>query len=97
MKHSDDSDNEDGSDSQKEVDSAVSPKRGPRPLLPTGGLEIIDWKLRDLVALAEWIQSDGQLRTHEELKRELMEEIGISRRGSRVARVLDQVVAALDR
>jgi len=69
--------------------------RGPRPSMSSGGPAITDWRLHDLVALARWIESDGLLRTGEELERELMEEIGITRRGSRVARVLAETVAAL--
>ena len=52
--------------------------------------------MNDLVALARWIEGDGRLRTQEELKSELMAEIGITRRGSRVVRVLDEVIAALE-
>lgn len=69
--------------------------RGPRPALFSGGPAITDWRLNDLVELARWIESDGLLRTAEELERELMEELGITRRGSRVARVLEEVVARL--
>ncbi|HSS32388.1 MAG TPA: DUF4011 domain-containing protein [Solirubrobacterales bacterium] len=65
--------------------------RGPRPNLPSVTSSITDWRQRDLVELAEWIESDGLLRTGEELKDELMKEIGISRRGSRVVSVLDRV------
>lgn len=80
-------------DAVAEATSARS--RGPRPNVTPTGPAITDWRSRDLVRLAEWIESDGLLRTDEELQRELMEEIGITRRGSRVARVLDQVVATL--
>jgi hypothetical protein len=69
--------------------------RGPRPVFSSGGQAITDWRQQDLVGLAAWIESDGLLRTGEELKQELMREIGISRRGSRVTRVLDEVVATL--
>jgi hypothetical protein len=69
--------------------------RGPRPNFPSGGQAITDWRQQDLVKLATWIESDGLLRTSEELKQELMREVGISRRGSRVVRVLDEVVASL--
>lgn len=71
------------------------PPRGPRPSLSSGGPSITDWRLHDLVALGKWIESDGLLRTGEELERELMQEIGIARRGSRVTRVLGEVIARL--
>jgi len=78
--------------------SAGGPReRPPRPTFGSGGSSITDWRLQDLVALAQWIQSDGLLRTSDELQREVMAELGITRRGARVARVLDEVVAALRR
>lgn len=69
--------------------------RGPRPTLLSGGEAITDWRFNDLVELARWIESDGLLRTAEELERELMQELDITRRGSRVARVLGEVVSNL--
>lgn len=75
-------------------ESPVGPKeRPPRPTFASGGASIADWRLQDLVALAAWIESDGLLRTSEELEREMMAELGIVRRGPRVARVLGEVVA----
>lgn len=74
---------------------AATQQRGPRPAFSSGGPAITDWRLHDLVELARWIESDGLLRTGDELERELMQELGIARRGSRVARVLGEVVAKL--
>jgi len=75
---------------------AVSTRqRESRPVLSSGGPAITDWRLHDLVELGRWIESDGLLRTGEELEKELMHEIGITRRGSRVARVLGEVVTRL--
>ncbi|HEY7949461.1 MAG TPA: DUF4011 domain-containing protein [Solirubrobacterales bacterium] len=68
-------------------------ERSPRPNFSSGGPLITDWRLQDLVALAAWIESDGLLRTSEELQREMMVELGIARRGARVARILDEVTA----
>lgn len=73
---------------------AELPSRGPRPPMSSGGAAITDWTEGDLLKLATWIESDGLLRTADELRDELMREIGITRRGSRVVRILDQVVAA---
>jgi very-short-patch-repair endonuclease len=69
--------------------------RGLHPSFPPGRSAITDWPLADLVRLGKWIESDGRLRTEEELKTELMHELGITRRGSRVVRVLDEVVAIM--
>jgi hypothetical protein len=91
----DDSEPSQTDDLGEEVTVVSAPQRGPRPVLSSGGPAITDWRLHDLVELARWIDSDGLLRTGEELERELMQEIGISRRGSRVARVLGEAVARL--
>jgi hypothetical protein len=74
---------------------ASTGQRGPRPSLSSGGPAITDWRLNDLIELARWIESDGILRTAEELERELMQELGITRRGSRVTRILGEVASRL--
>ena len=73
----------------------AGPERGPRPSFPVGRSAITDWPFADLVSLGNWIESDGRLRTEEDLKEDLMKELGITRRGSRVVRVLDDVVRAM--
>jgi hypothetical protein len=73
------------------------PPRPPKPRFASGGPAITDWRLDDLVTLARWIESDGRLRTGEELQREMMHELGITRRGARVAQALDETLAALRR
>lgn len=81
---------------EAKAEEPVTPRmRGLRPTFSSGGPAITDWRLHDLVELARWIESDGLLRTGGELERELMQELGISRRGSRVARVLGEVLAKL--
>jgi hypothetical protein len=69
--------------------------RPSKPDFRSGGPAITDWRHDDLVALAAWIETDGLLRTSDELQREMMRELGLSRRGSRVAAALDAAVAAL--
>ena len=76
-------------------EGGVSSVRGPRPSFPADRSAITDWPLADLVRLGRWIESDGRLRTEEDLKTVLLEELGIKRRGSRVVRVLDEVVARM--
>jgi Protein of unknown function (DUF4011)/REase_MTES_1575/AAA domain/HIRAN domain len=75
----------------------LSGSRSQRPHFASGGPAITDWRLDDLVKLARWIESDGRLRTGEELEREMMREIGITRRGARVARALEEALSALRR
>lgn len=78
------------------VRSHLEPRIRPEmPDFASGGPSITDWEHDDLVALARWIESDGLLRTSEELQREMMSELGFSRRGSRVAAALDAAVASL--
>lgn len=69
--------------------------RPERPYFTSGGPSITDWRHEDLVALAAWIETDGLLRTGDELQREMMRELGFSRRGSRVALALDAAVHTL--
>ncbi len=45
---------------------------------------IQDYQMSELVRLVRWIESDGILRTEEELLREVMDELGLERRGRRV-------------
>lgn len=71
---------------------AISPRvkdrsRGPRPNISkretiTGYSE---WELR---AMISWIESDGRLRTDEEIIDELLPELGFQRRGARIDGVL---------
>jgi very-short-patch-repair endonuclease len=45
---------------------------------------ILGFSESELVALIEWIGSDGTLRTDEEIMNELIPELGLKRRGSRI-------------
>lgn len=69
--------------------------RAQKPDFRSGGPAITDWHHADLVALGAWIESDGLLRTSDELQREMMQELGLSRRGARVAAALDAAVLTL--
>jgi len=69
--------------------------RAEKPDFRSGGPAITDWHHADLVAMAAWIETDGLLRTSDELQREMMQELGISRRGTRVAAALEAAIAAL--
>ena len=41
--------------------------------------------------MVEWIESDGRLRTHDEIIDELLPELGFQRRGARIEDVLRSV------
>jgi hypothetical protein len=63
-------------------------QRGPRPsvaLKPS--IEL--YSHGELVELIEWISSDGKLRTDAEIMREMVTELGFSRRGIRIEAAVD--------
>jgi very-short-patch-repair endonuclease len=71
-------------------------QRGPRPLVPVR--EAIDqYTDRELQQLAEWIQSDGLLRTDEELIRDIFEELPFERLGARIRARLQDVARSVGR
>jgi very-short-patch-repair endonuclease len=65
--------------------------RGPRPGVPTG-LPIDKYDAHQLIAVVQWIRSDGHLRTDDELVAATMEELGFHRRGSRIVSTLADIV-----
>ena len=75
---------------------AESPGRGPRPsVMP--GFPIAEYSQRELVALAEWVLSDTLLRTDDELLRELRQELGFRRGGSRINAALMEAISVARR
>lgn len=75
---------------------APAPQRGPRPRVPARGApgydSIGDYSSAQLVQLARWIESDSLLRTEEDLLREMMDELGFRRRGSRITGALRSAI-----
>ena len=71
---------------------APPPNRGPRPSVPPG-MPIARYSRDQLDMLAEWIISDTLLRTDEELLRELRQELGFKRGGSRINAALQEAIA----
>ena len=65
------------------VPEPAQPTRSPRPAV-RAGYPITEYSRRQLVALAEWVMSDTLLRTDDELMRELRQELGFKRGGSRI-------------
>ena len=70
---------------------AANPGRGPRPPV-TPGFPITEYSQRHLVALAEWVLSDTLLRTDDEFLRELRQELGFRRGGSRINTALQEAI-----
>jgi very-short-patch-repair endonuclease len=70
---------------------AVPARRGPRPAIV--GREPIDtYATHELASLLEWIDSDGRLRTDDQLVEELFRELGYGRRGGRIMERLREIV-----
>ena len=65
--------------------------RAPRPKV---GLResITAYSEWELMALVEWIRSDGRLRTDEEIIEELLPELGFQRRGARIEGTLKSLL-----
>jgi hypothetical protein len=63
----------------------------PRPLIRPG-LSIDEYSPVVIVQLVDWIESDGLLRTEEELVTELMAELGFRRRGANILAGLSSAI-----
>lgn len=68
--------------------------RGPRPPVPRRQ-SISEYSIGELLRLVRWIQSDGQLRSDDELVAEVVRELGLSRRGKRIETEIRAALAAL--
>jgi very-short-patch-repair endonuclease len=72
---------------ERDGSSAASRARGPRPhVIPID--EITEYSESELMAMISWIESDGRLRSDEEIIEELVPELGFRRRGARIEGVL---------
>ena len=71
--------------------------RGLRPHIPIHP-SITSYRQQELVDLAHWIASDGLLRSREELRRDMLEELPFTRMGPKIKAALDAAieVAGLD-
>ena len=68
-----------------------SQSRGLRPYV--GQREAItDYSERELISIFDWIDSDGRLRTNEEMIDEILPELGLHRRGAGIEAVLKSVL-----
>ena len=56
------------------------------------GQKIDDYSPRQLTSIIEWIESDGRLRTEDELLAEAMQELGFKRRGTKIVAALIQAI-----
>lgn len=66
-----------------------SPGRTDPPVIRPG-LKIDEYNERELRAIAEWILSDGVLRTDDEVVGTMMRDLGFQRRGARIVQALQR-------
>ncbi len=71
--------------------AVAPPPRGPRPRIPRY-VSITEYPPQTLVALMTWLESDGLLRTEDEVIDEAMRELGFARHGSRIDAALGQAL-----
>lgn len=76
----------------KDAQSMPAPSRGPRPNIGSRAT-ITDYTEEELVALVKWIQSDGRLRTDDEVAEEMVQELGFRRRGPRIMSAIRKAIA----
>ena len=72
---------------------APPPKRGSRPRIQAGK-KIDEYSPRQLIDIIRWLESDGRLRTEDELLSEAMQELGFKRRGTKIVAALRKAIAA---
>ena len=70
---------------------AVRSKRGRRPVLGQHP-SITGYSPQELQKLVEWIQSDDQLRTDDEILEEAIDQLGFDRRGSRITAAIREAI-----
>lgn len=65
-------------------------RKGPRPV--EQGFQINKYQPHELVALIRWINSDGLLRTNQELLDIAVKELGFSKKGNRIVEALNKAI-----
>ena len=74
--------------------SAASPVnlRRPRPPIPKRAI-IDEYRPSELCSFVDWIESDGRLRTDQELADEMVKALGFKRRGARIDEAIRKAIA----
>ena len=70
---------------------APQPQRGPKPDLGPKRPSIIDYHLSELRQIIDWVNSDGTLRTEDEIIKEVADALGF-RRGKRVVATIRNAI-----
>jgi hypothetical protein len=79
------------SEDEPAVEGASGPARAPRPAIPLKE-SITEYTPRELEALVAWIQSDGRLRTDDEIVTEVSRELQFARRGRRIVEAIEAAI-----
>ena len=72
-----------------------APRIGTMPIAP--GHPITEYSRSDLVKLVRWVQSDGLLRTEDELLETVIKELGYGRRGRRIVTAITEAIHEANR
>ena len=72
--------------------TSMEPKRGPRPAIPVRA-SIGDYREAELIQLLNWIASDGQLRTDDQIIDQITPILGFSRRGVRIESAIRNAIS----
>ena len=84
---------ENGSNRTPDISAASSVNlRRPRPHVPIRA-NIDVYSPSELLALVDWIESDGRLRTDQELSDEMVKALGFKRRGARIDEAIRKAIA----
>jgi hypothetical protein len=76
---------------------APAPARNSRrPPIPAHS-SIGEYSPAELLGLVDWVQSDGRLRTHDEIADEMFSALPFSRRGSKIEAALKNAIQRWER
>ena len=84
---------ENGSPRPPDISTVTSANlRRPRPAIPTRSA-IDEYRPGELLSLIDWIESDGRLRTDQEVTDEMIKTLGFKRRGARIDEAIRKAIA----
>jgi very-short-patch-repair endonuclease len=76
---------------EQSLPSAAPPRRGPRPTVPSGRGQIVSYSDHELRQLVNWVKSGGLL-TDDQIVREVAQELGFGRIGSRIDEAIRRAI-----
>lgn len=71
-------------------------RSSPRPPVPARN-NIGEYSSAELRRLCDWVKSDGELRTHDEIAEEMFRALPFARRGARIEEALRRAIAATEK